>query len=181
LLGTLQAIGGVVAVITLFLYLIELRELRHQIAENRIQSQEDRRLSQAQFEEIRAQSRGQNAFGLVEYLEDPRHLQVRAVVDRILTKSYDAWTSEDHSSADMVWRMWNVSCVFQSLQALPDDFMARFYGGSLVRHWHILKPFVEQLRGEFGRHRARDWEALVHRLEAEQPELIPRWAAASSE
>jgi hypothetical protein len=177
MLDVLQAAGGVVAVITLLLYLVELRELRRQVAEGRAQAEEDRRLSRAQFDEMQAQSRGQHAFALVNYLEEPRHLHVRTIANSLASKSFASWTAEERDAADMVWRMWNVSCVFQSLQVLPDDFMAKFYGGTLVRHWHALKPYIEEMRAEFGQHRGAAWESAVHRTEMEHPELIPGLAA----
>jgi hypothetical protein len=162
-IAALQAVGTLATVATLIIYFFELRTVRGQLKLTQELAEEDRRLSSAQFDALESRTQGQNAFQVVLYLERPDHLQTRAHVDRLQRKDFRHWTVEDRRAADLDWRMWNIASVFEKLGVIPENFLERYYGGTIIRHWDILHPFIVELRQRVGGYRARDFEELMER------------------
>ena len=169
-----QVLTSLLTAGTLLVYILELRVLRRQFLYSERQAQESSLLVQVQMRAARESSQGQNALNIVQYIERAEMLAARAAVDRLSGKPYERWSASDHDAADAVWRMWNVSALFEKSEVLPSGFLSNGYGGSILRHWRTLQPHIAELRRKWGEHRATEFEALAKKTLQDRPDLVHR-------
>lgn len=121
----------------------------------------DARLSQQLRDETR-RTQQQNAFALIQYLEQPRNLRIRRKVRDLEAKPFEAWDEHDLRAADDAQRLWTVVAFYQRQdQVLPEHFVHRYWGNTVREHWEILRPYVEALRRRRGEYMAADFEDVA--------------------
>lgn len=60
-------------------------------------------------------SQAANLFEVFKYLEEPRHLTARRIVDTLVDKDFDQWTEEERDAADLVRRLWTIAPTLQRM------------------------------------------------------------------
>jgi hypothetical protein len=91
-------------------------------------------------------SQAANLFEVFKYLEEPRHLVARKIVDTLIDKDFDQWTQEERDAADLVRRLWTIAPTLQRMSLLPPNYLQYYYGNTIMRHWQAVKPLVDELR-----------------------------------
>lgn len=166
----LQGIGTVGTAFALMVGALQARLLRQQLLDERArfeteQRSGDRRLKR-QFDLETERSRQQNAFLLIEYIERPANLEIRRAVDALAGKPFDEWDDQDRLAADNAWRLWTVISFYQQQDlVLPEQFVHRYWGNTVMRHWSILKPYVVAMRCARGAYMASTFEELAKDVE----------------
>jgi hypothetical protein len=135
----LQVLVGLVALITLWLYYLQLRAMSAQLA--------------AMQEAAKAQS----ALSLVSFLQAPEVRSARQVVRQELsTKPLENWTDEERSAASKVVANYDVAAALLKAGVAPINLIASSWGPS-IRHCHdVLAPYIAEQRQKPGGH-VRYW------------------------
>jgi len=91
-------------------------------------------------------SKAANLFEVFKYLEEPRHLAARKIVDTLVDKDFNQWSREERDAADLVRRLWTIAPTLQRMNLLPPNYLQYYYGNTIMRHWRTVKPLVAELR-----------------------------------
>ena len=165
--SALQAAGTILVAVNLVFFVRQLRLMNRQITA----FDNDSRTREKQFEhqtELMAQQvRAQNLFELTKYLESPDHLSARKRVTQIgfSGKPYSKWKDADREAADTVARVWTIAASWQRMGVLPEEYLQRHYGSTVLRHWHTLEPYIEELRQRQDTAQRRSFEELAKEVE----------------
>ena len=135
-----QTAASIATVANLIFLFFQLRVMRGQLAATNVNVESQRRQLEKQTVAAVRSSQGTNVFQLLAYLEEPRHLQARAVVRTLSGKDLEEWTDDELAAADLTARLWTHAAIVQKLGILPDQFLHYYYGGAISRSWHILEP-----------------------------------------
>lgn len=159
--SAVQAIASLAAVANLIFLFYQLRIMRGQLsmAQQNILAQQ-RELSKQTMASMRS-AQGANVFAMMNYLEEPRHLEARAQIQDLKDKPLSEWTREDRAAADLAARMWEQAAALQKMQLLPTRFIHYQYGGAVVRAWNVLAPYIEELREKSDRAQRATFEELA--------------------
>lgn len=161
-----QAVASIATVANLAFVFYQLRLMQRQVnaAKESIESQ--RLQLESQIEAQVRTTQGANVFQLLSYLEEPRHLEARAISRTLADKEYSDWSDDERSAADLTARLWTQAGIIQKLGILPENFLQYYYGGSISRSWKALKPFVEDLRSKSDPAQRLEFEEIANEVDS---------------
>lgn len=159
-----QAIGNIAVVISLLFLYRQTKITRQQMEDSRKAQQQQVDLIQSQVKHSQVISQGANIFALIDYLERPEHLSARRHVAGLKNKPFKRWSKRDIAAADTVARIYQVASSFQFSEIIPPKWLHIQYGGSMLRVWEILKPYIADLRARTEPTQRRDFERLCDEM-----------------
>ncbi len=129
----LQVVLGVVAFVTLFLYLRQLRVMSTQLTA------------------MQESSRAQGGLSLVAFLQAAEVRTARHVVRDVLSKKPVAeWSVEERQSASLVTSNYDVAAALIRAGLAPAELITANWGPSIMHCYQVLKPFIDEQRGRLG-------------------------------
>jgi hypothetical protein len=148
----ISAAADVATTLALIVSLFVAAVAARQLVESQRATTTQMELTRLQMLESRESVRIQSAFVLTNMLEDDANLAARLVVNDLgaSRKPFKKWNDSDIEAAERVWRVFSVAANFQKMGAIPDDFLGKYYGPTVVRLWDTLAPFVHHRRAERG-------------------------------
>jgi hypothetical protein len=166
--AAVEAAGTIVVAINLVFFVVQLRLMGRQIGTMETDSLARERQIDAQIEALAQQVKAQNLFELHRYLEQEEHLQARARVTKnyYSNKPYRRWSRKDKAAADVVARLWTMSSIWERMGVLPDRYLQRHYGPTILRHWKACEPYIHELRKKTGGGARREFEEMALEVES---------------
>ena len=167
LVTTLQILAGVITAALFVVSFDQAKSVRKQVAILDMNQEANRQRFEAQVEQEQRRTQQQNAFLIIDYVERPSHLAARKAVGALADKPFESWDEADRANADVVWRLWTVAGFYQYLyEVLPPRFLHLYWGNSIVWHWKILTPYIDELRKVRGIGQAQSFEQIRNEVEA---------------
>ncbi|MGI5402944.1 DUF4760 domain-containing protein [Streptomyces sp. CA-135486] len=150
-----QITNTLLVLFNLVIFFLQFRLMGHQL-----QAQRDG-VSES-VNAMTAQMQRQTALEIIKMLEEPRNLQARAAMRSLAGKPHADWTAEEVQSADIVARIWTIAADLWMVGALPNLYLHYAYGNTVVRHWNVLRPYIEDLRDRTGASQRKSFEDLAN-------------------
>jgi hypothetical protein len=102
-----------------------------------------------QLKAMRSSSTAQNILAVINYLQDPDVRKARGIVQTdFKNKPLASWTEEERRAASLVQATYDVAGILIGHGLVPIDLFLRNWGGSIVRCFTVLAPYIEELRNQ---------------------------------
>jgi hypothetical protein len=173
LFGTVNALfSGLAFAGVIVALLLQQRELRFQLAEltrsATAQQESQKALLSTQYAQVYKT--------VVDLLQnEPVRAARKSVMEDLRNKPRVAWTAQDIHDAEVVCHTYDSAGLMAKWQMIPTDYIAESWGDSLCKTWSILKPLVEEYRGQ--RNAPAFWDGYEFLAEAARQREATRSAA----